>query len=258
MRRLLPFALLLAAACGSSRVSLSGEVRYGKSAEEDYTAGLAEMKDHNWPEAVKFFEHARTKYPFSKFAALSELGVADVKYEQDAFVEAAEAYDSFVKLHPTHEKVDYAAFRAGESLYKEAPTGFVLFPPAYEKDQAELVKAAQRFTDFLKAWPSSKYRPEVEKLLAAARDRLAEHEWYVAQFYAKREKWAGAAGRLEGLVRDYPGSGREVEALLQLTDLYASRLDDRFRARQALQQLITRQPEAARKAGAEKRLEALR
>ncbi len=258
LRRLLPLALLLAAACGSSRVSLSGEVRYGKSAEEDYTAGQAEMKDHNWLEAVKFFEHARTKYPFSKFAALSELAVADVKFEQDAYVEAAEAYDGFVKLHPTHEKADYAAYRAGEALYRDAPTGFILFPPTYEKDQAELLKARQRFVDFLKAWPSSQYRPQAEKLLAVAVDRLADHEWYVAQFYAKREKWAGAAGRLEGLVREYPGSGHEVEALLQLSDVYAGKLDDRFRARQALQQLITRHPDAARGAGAEKRLEALR
>ncbi|BDG10603.1 outer membrane protein assembly factor BamD [Anaeromyxobacter paludicola] len=258
MRRLLALALLLAAACGSSRVSLTGEVLYGKTAEEDYAAGQAEMKDHNWLEAVKFFEHARTKYPFSKYAALSELAVADVKFEQDAFAEAADAYDAFVKLHPTHEKADYAAFRAAEALYRDAPSGFILFPPTYEKDQAQLQKARQRFQEFLKAWPGSKHRAEAEKLAGDAQNRLAEHEWYVAQFYAKREKWAGAAGRLEGLVRDFPGSGHEVDAYLQLADLYAVRLDDRFRARQALQQLITRHPDAARAAGAEKRLEALR
>ncbi len=257
MRRALVLAFLLAA-CGSSRVSLTGDIQYGKTAEEDYSGGLQEMKEHNWTEAVKLFEHARTKYPFSKFAAMSELALADVKYEQEAFVEAAEAYDSFVKLHPTHEKADYAAFRAAESLYKDAPTSMFLFPPAYEKDQAELAKAAQRFTDFIKTWPSSTYKPEAEKLLLDTRNRLAEHEWYVADFYASRDRWPGVAGRLEALVRDYPGTQHEVEALLRLSDIYANKLDDRYRARQALQQLISRHPNAARAAGAEKRLEALR
>jgi outer membrane protein assembly factor BamD len=250
-----PAALLLA--CASSHVSLTGEVRYGKTAEEDYKAGEDELKSKNYVEATKFFEHVKNRYPFSKYAALSELRVADLKFDQDHFIEAADAYQQFVKLHPAHEKADYAAFRVGLSHWKDGPSEFMLFPPSYEKDQVQVRDTAKALDDFVKKYPTSKYKPEAEQLLAQARSRLAEHEWYVAEFYAKREHWAGAAGRLEALVKEYPGSPRESAALLQLAEVYL-KLDERYRAQQALQQLIVKHPQDPRRPEAEKLLASLR
>lgn len=251
----LPAALLLA--CASSHVSLTGEVRYGKTAEEDYKAGEEELKAKNYTEATKFFEHVKNKYPFSKYAALSELRAADVKFDQDRFIEAADAYAQFVKLHPAHDQADYAAYRVGLSHWKDGPSEFMLFPPSFEKDQAQVRDAAKSLDDFVKKYPTSKYKPEAEKLLAQARSGLAEHEWYVAEFYAKRERWAGAAGRLEALVKEYPGSPRESAALLKLAEAYL-KLDERYRAQQALQQLIVKHPQDPRRPEAEKLLASLR
>ena len=50
-----------------------------------------------------------------------------------------------------------------------------------------------------------------------------------------------AAGRLRTLLRSYPGSSREEEALLLLGDTYLE-LDDRPRARRAFQELVQRFP----------------
>ena len=261
MRPLAAAAALLCAlalaACGSSRVSITGEVRYGKTAEDNYAAGLEEMKAESWAEATKFFEHVRTKYPFSRFAALAELRLADIKVEQDRLLEAAEAYASFVRMHPSHEEADYAAFREAQALCKDAPTDFFLFPPAHERELKALRDAAVKLEAFPKRFPESKHRPEAEKLLAQARAQLAEHEWYAAEFYARRGRWAGAAGRYQALVKSYPGSKREVEALFRLADAYLQ-LEDRFKARQALQQLIATHPDDPRRPQAEQRLAALR
>ncbi len=259
MRTRLHSALLaaLTLACASSRVSLTGEVKYGKTAEEDYKAGEEELKGKNYAEATKFFEHVKNKYPFSKFAALSELRVADARFDQDHFIEAADAYQQFVKLHPAHEQADYAAFRVGLSHWKDGPSDFILFPHSFEKDQAQVRDAAKALDDFVKKYPDSKYKPEAGKILAQARSRLVEHEWYVAEFYAKRERWAGVASRLEGLVKDYPGSARESAALLELAEAYL-KLDERYRAQQALQQLIVKHPQDPRRPQAEKLLASLR
>lgn len=257
MRHLPLLALLSLLACGSSRVSLTGEVRYGKTAEEDYQAGVEEAKGENWVEAVKFLEHCRTKYPFSRYAALAELKLADIKYDQDRLVEAADAYATFVKMHPTHEEADRAAFREGEALLKDGPTDFLLFPPAHERELKTVRDGAGRLEAFLKRWPESRHRPQAEKLLAGARRQLAEHEWYVADFYRQRQLWAGAAGRFQALVDRYPGTPREVDALLALAEAW-EKLDDRFKARQALQQLLARHPGDPRRPLAERRLEALR
>ena len=87
--------------------------------------------------------------------------------------------------------------------------------------------------------------------------RLADHEWYAAEFYEKRGHLAGAAGRLETLVRDYPGSPRAPEALLRLAGIYLKQ-DERYRAQQALQQFIVKHPDDPRRPEAEKQLASLR
>jgi outer membrane protein assembly factor BamD len=250
-------ALLALAACGSKHVSISGEAKFAASAEENYQAGVELLKDESYPEAQKFFEYVKTKYPFSKYAALADLRLADVKFEQGAWAEAVEAYDEFIQLHPTNEEVDYAEFRRAESYFKDAPGEFVLFPPAAEKDQHQTERAAAALTAFLEKHPGSKYVPQAKALLEQANARLAAREWYVAEFYFKRERWAGAAGRYETLVEKYPGSKHEVEALLKLAQA-AVKLDEKHRARTALQKLITRHPQDPRRGEAEKLLAALR
>jgi outer membrane protein assembly factor BamD len=256
----LPAALALSvllAACGSKRVSFSGQIKYGATAEANYEAGVDELKHDNYAEAVKFFEYVKTKYPFSKYAPLSELRLADLKFDQERYVEAADAYQQFVTMHPTHEEVDYAEFRVGVSHLRDAPSDFALFPPSYEKDQRQVEKAARALRDFVQARPNSKYLPEAKRLLAQAEDRLAAHEWYVGEYYFKRKHWAGAAGRYEALVSKFPGSRHEGEALMKLARSYLE-IDEKHRARTALQKLIVNHPQDPRRPEAEKLLAAIR
>src|SRR5947209_4732903 len=126
MRSLRP--LLLAAALaplGCSHLSGgSGDVTvtYAADAEQNYNLGQKELSDKNYPEATKYFEYVSNKFPYSKFAALSELSLADADFAQEKFVESADRYRTFIKLHPTHAKVDYAAFQVGLSYEKEIPS----------------------------------------------------------------------------------------------------------------------------------------
>lgn len=258
MRRLLAATLLaVALAACSKHVTFSGEAKLKPTAEENYKAGEELLKDGSYPDAQKFFEYVRTKFPFSKYAALADLRLADAKFQQGQFAEAADAYASFVKLHPSHEDVDYAEYRIGESYFKDAPSEFALFPPAYEKDLRQAKKASEALHAFLTKHPTSKRVPDAKKLLAEIDDRLAAHEWYVGEFYFKRGHWAGAAGRYEALVEKYPASRHVAEALLKTARSYVE-LGEKFRARTALQKLIVDHPQDPRRAEAEKLLASLR
>ncbi len=79
----------------------------------------------------------------------------------------------------------------------------------------------------------------------------------MAEFYFKRDKWPGAAGRYETLVTKYPGSRHEPEALLKLAQS-CIKMDEKYRARTALQKLIVAHPQVPRRAEAEKLLATLR
>ncbi|HEU4385146.1 MAG TPA: outer membrane protein assembly factor BamD [Anaeromyxobacteraceae bacterium] len=256
MRRAAPWLLLLAllAACGGAAPTVAGEK---KPAEDDYNAAVAALEDKSYPEAQKLFERIKTKYPYSKYAPLSELRLADLRFKEEKYPEAAEAYAQFVKMHPTHEEVDYAAFRVGLARYRDMPSDFFLFPATYERDMSAAEGARKGFDDFVAKYPKSKYAEEAKKKLDEVKGRFADREWYVASFYRKRERWPGVAVRLERLVKEYPGSPREPEALMGLAEAYL-KMNERFRAQQALQQLLVRYPKDPHRAEAEKLLASLR
>jgi outer membrane protein assembly factor BamD len=257
MRRFLAAALLLALAACSKHVTFSGEAKLKPTAEENYQAGTELLKDGSYADAQKFFDYVKTKFPFSKYAALADLRTADSKFQQGQFAEAADAYANFVKLHPAHDEVDYAEFRTGLSYFKDAPSEFALFPPAYEKDLRQAKKASDALHVFVAKYPKSKHLAEAEKLIGEVDARLAAHEWYVGEFYFKRDRWAGAAARYEALVDKYPSARQAPEALLKAAQSWAH-LGEKFRARTALQKLIVAHPNDPRRADAERMLASLR
>jgi len=254
--RIWPFAAAAALALGACAKSVPA-VKYESQAEQEYSAGVNALEGRDFPDAQKILERVRTKYPYSKYGALAELRLADLRYEQGKFIEAADAYQTFVKIHPSSPQVDYAAYRAAMSRWADAPTDFFLFPPVHERDLAQISKAADGLASFVEKFPGSRFAPDAREKLAKARDILAERDWYAFEFYKKREKWQGAAFRLERLMKDFPGSAREPEALWQLADMYV-KLSERFKAQKTLQMLIVKYPASSQRGNAEKLLVDLR
>src|SRR5947208_16605415 len=64
--------------CGSNEAGEHG-VTYQITAKSNYEKGLKELKDENFPEAIKYFNFVKQKFPFSKFAVLAELRLADTQ-----------------------------------------------------------------------------------------------------------------------------------------------------------------------------------
>ena len=183
---------------------------------------MAELKDENYGEAKKYFQFVKQKFPFSKYAVLAELAMADTQFAQGNYTEAIESYKSFARLHPTHEKVEdgYVAFRICEGYFKDMPEDVWIMPPSYEKDQSAVNDAARELLDFRKKFPDSPYIKKVDEMRKEVLKRLVDHEVYVARFYLQNDHPKAAAMRIEGAIKRYPGSGREPELLYSLGETY--------------------------------------
>jgi outer membrane protein assembly factor BamD len=169
----------------------------------------------DWLEAIAYYQHVRAKFSYSvSLAALSQLRLGDIAFERVKFLEAKEYYKEFVRMHPNHEKRDYASYRLGLCAYKDIPGELFFQPPSSERDQSEVRTARNTMNDFIKDHPRSEYVSDARDIVVKCDDRLANHEWYVANFYANRKKWAGAVLRSEALVKSYPDSTRVPEALI--------------------------------------------
>lgn len=250
--RLFAVVVLLgvAASCATDG---DGEVSYAAGAKENYARGLEELEDGNHLEALKYFDHVRSKYPYSQYAAAAELKAADTQFERERYTEAIDAYRNFIKFHPTHPDVDWASFRIGASHHEAMPSDLFIFPPPSEKDQTQIRSARSSLEEFLARYPKSKHRDEAKALLVRTTRLLADHEVAVARFYEKREKWEAVAGRWEYLLKYYPQSGYDAEAAFALARAYRE-LGDKARARAALERFVTQHPDHPQAAEAKARI----
>jgi outer membrane protein assembly factor BamD len=233
--------LLLASGCAALTSGQAGEPEYVATADENLRLGSEALDNKDFLKAQKYFEYVRAKFPYQEAAREAELKLADLEFAREAFPEAREQYQSFIKLHPTHPRVDYAAYRAALTHVEEYPSEFFALPPSEEKDQGEIQSALLSMEEFRRQYPQSEFADEAKAHADDARKRLAEHELYVARFYQKRERWKAVAQRLESLLRRYPGTPYEEEVLFDLHSAYV-RLNDPKKAEETLRQVLKRLP----------------
>jgi outer membrane protein assembly factor BamD len=203
-------------ACASS--DDGKQVNYSMTAKQNYERGLEELKKENYVEASHYFTYVKQKFPFSKYAGLAELALADTEFARGNYQEAIDSYKSFARLHPTHEKVEdgYAAFRIAECYVKEMPDDWFILPPAYEKDQSSVRDALRELDSALAKYPDAPYAKQAKAYRRDVLRRLIEHEVYVARFYLDRGHPKSAVLRIEGALRQYPDSGQEGELMITL------------------------------------------
>mgnify|MGYP003956148463 CR=1 FL=1 len=185
----------------------SGQARYA------YEEGVEAYEASEYIEALKRLNFVRTKFPYSKYAALATLRVADTYFAQESMPDAIEAYRRFVQLYPTHPDVPYAQYRVGLCYYDQLPGDWFFMPPAYEKDLASTEQAELALKKFLELHPNSQYADDTREKLDIVRDRLAEHEFYVASFYLKRNQPRAAASRFQTLRTRFPGGSFEQRSM---------------------------------------------
>jgi outer membrane protein assembly factor BamD len=211
-----------ALSCGAK--ASTSTVEYSVSAQKNYEKGLKELDKKEWIAAAKYFGFIKSRFPYSKYAVLAELRLADAEFGAEQFIEAIDAYRLFIKFHPTHEMVanGYVAFRIGDAYFKQLGGDFWLFPPSYEKDQSSTEDAANELKAFLDKYPDSPYRDKAKDILVKVGKRLADHEWYIARYYWDRGKPMGTVMRLRRLLERYRGVGYDEEALWLLGRAYVA------------------------------------
>lgn len=231
-------------------------VSYRTSAKENFIKGKKAYEDEDYLEAAEFFKFVKSKFPYSAFATESDLYLADCDFERDRFMEAADKYRNFVKLHPKNQKVPYALFRVGLCHFEQIPDDWWFSPPAYELDQTETVRTIREFGYYLKRFPRDEYAPKAQEHLKKCKVRMAEQVMYVLGFYRKKDHPRGVLWRADELLKKYPGLGYDEEALFFKSEALVQ-LEDPKGARAALHELLSRFPEGDYASRAKKMMDQL-
>jgi outer membrane protein assembly factor BamD len=173
--------------------------------------GLVPLVDHG--KAIEAFQQIVDNYPYSDYAVLAEVKIADTYFDQGKYDEALSYYRDFGDLHPQHELVPYTVYRAAMCHYKQAKSA--------NRDQTATRQALSFLDTLLSKYPSSPYAQDGEKLWKELRTRLADHELEIGDFYMNRQEYQSAADRYRDVLDKYPGLGLDADALYKLGVCYS-------------------------------------
>ena len=191
-------ALALAGAC-------AGEAPKPSTAEDYFNEGLKVLegskrlfyfKAVDYPAAIASFQEVITNFPFSEYATLAEIKVADAYFAQRKYEEAASFYQDFIELHPTHPQVPYALLRNGECQFNQ-----MLEP---DQDQAKTQAAIEQFDALIAKHPGSDQIPRALELRGEALDQLALHEVLIGDFYFRSSAYHAAVPRYQEALEKSP------------------------------------------------------
>lgn len=227
MKQTIAGILLPAAACLFSSGCISppeaevyeDEVISAVELYEEATAILEEgrnswvFKESDYLDSIDVFQEIIDNYPFSEYAILAELQIADSYFERDRFEEALSYYRDFAELHPTHERVPYSVLRSALSRRNQALNS--------NRDQTNTKRALEHLDVLLTRYPYTTEAQEAEQIWRSMRTRLAEHEMGVGDFYMSHEEFQSAADRFRKVLNDYPGLGLDGQALYKLGTCYS-------------------------------------
>jgi outer membrane protein assembly factor BamD len=211
-------ALLLAAGCAKSPPQFE-EV---PPAEELYAEGQKTLEGKRflglWPytdygDAIESFQSIIDNYPYSEYAVLAELAIADAYFDDGKYEEALSYYRDFTDLHPQHERVPYTIYRSALCHERRVRSE--------NRDQTATREALIFLDHLLATYPYSDYADQGELLWRELRTSLARQVNGIGDFYLKRSEWESAAERYRSLLNEYPGLGLDAEALYKLGICYA-------------------------------------
>ena len=181
------------------------ETRENRTALELAQEGMANYDSGNYAKAIDRFETLKDWYPFSKYAMLAELKIADAHYHRQEFEDAILAYEEFENLHPRNEAIPYVIYQIGRCYFDRMDT--------IDRDQSTAIKAIEVFQRLIQQFPDDIYAKRAGHHLTEALKTIAGHEFYVGMFYFKNKRYKAALNRFESVVTDYLDTGVHYEAL---------------------------------------------
>lgn len=183
-----------------------------KSAETLFKEGEAAYASKNYEEAIGQWKKVRESDSSPELTTQAELKIADAHFENEAYVEAAAAYEDFRKLHPGHDKTGYALYRLALSHYSQI-TGI-------DTDQTPVKNALVTLEGFLRQYPDAEHAAEARQKLADCRGKQLEYENYVGNFYLRTGKYPAAIKRLNEALTRFPDQPKVEQTLFYLGKAY--------------------------------------
>jgi len=202
-------------------------------AEKFLTKSVTLIDERNYEDARKLLLEVKNRDTSKKYAPLAQLRIAD-SYIKDGDPEhGIEEYRKFLDLYPDNPKASYVQYQIAMAYFHQID--------GVDRGIGAAKNALKEFNRLKELYPRNPYREIIALRIEKCNDLLADGEFYVGQFYFKKESYQAAIVRLENLLRQYPDYKGADRTLLLLGESYkALRMTDK--ARELFRTLVDKYP----------------
>ena len=185
------------------------------SADRLYADAKDELGSGNWAAATKALQKLESRYPFGRYAQQAQLDLAYASYKEGERGEALVAVDRFIRLHPTHERLDYAFYLKGLINFnsREGLIARMAGQDLSERDQQASREAYEAFKQVITRFPQSRYAADALARMKFLVNAMASGEVHIARYYYNRGAYVAAVNRAQDVVSLYKQTPAMEEAL---------------------------------------------
>lgn len=169
----------------------------------------------NFRRGIQIFEAIQARFPFSDLSRQIQLELMHAYYMGGQREQAIEAADTFIRENPIHARVDYALYIKGLAYFEEEP-GFMdrwFRRDTTKRPPQEVELAYITFRRLVERYPTSEYAADAEQRMVAIKDRLAQYENHIADYYLRRGAYVAALNRATTALEEYNGASGNARSL---------------------------------------------
>jgi outer membrane protein assembly factor BamD len=165
--------------------------------------------------AVRYYEALEARYPFAEQSRQGRLDIIYAYYKARESESAVDAADQFIRENPTHPRVDYAMYVKGLTYFERAPNFLERWfrTDLTERPPQDVRRSFQEFETMIDRFPNSEYAHDARQRMIFLRNRLAEYEVHIADYYLRRKAYVAAIARARFCVENFDGAPSVKDAL---------------------------------------------
>ena len=208
MKKLFIISLIVFLLSGCGLFGDKIDHKMDKTADELAQEGAVAFQQEDYKAALKAYTDIKDWYPFSKYAILAELLIADSHFFLAEYDEALLAYEEFESQHPRNEAISHVIYQKGLCWFKRVGS--------IDRDHTPALNSITQFKRLIDQFPDSKYAEKAKEHIEKSMGIIIGHELYVADFYMRTKEYKAALSRYKTIVEKYPGTPESKAAAAQI------------------------------------------
>lgn len=188
------------------------------TARELYDQGIHLEKEAKYEAAREIFNKVKVMGTETDLELLAQIAVADSYFEEKEYEAARVLYQEMFKLHSGGTVADYLLYRIGECHFWQIDT--------VDRDPTHAKEALKEFNRLLTDFPESEYLTPARLRIKSIHTFLAENEFFIGEFYLRKNALFAAVNRFKKALDRYPDSGIEDQLLFYLFKTYRNLKDE--------------------------------